>query len=113
MISPRFLSGAERIEIADGHQTGETVRAIAAGIRRSPSTVDRELRRNSTKLRRGRPRRRQRRRRPGHIHRSTRSRRCHNRPVAAGPAAPGNRLRQQGANGVCTADRGWANPDRA
>lgn len=34
MISSRFLSEAERIEIADRHQTGETVRAIAAAIAR-------------------------------------------------------------------------------
>lgn len=49
VISPRFLSEGERIEIADRHQTGETVRAIAAAIGRSPSTVSRELRRNSAK----------------------------------------------------------------
>lgn len=46
-ISPRFLSEAERIEIADRHHAGESMRAIAAAIRRSPSTISRELRRNS------------------------------------------------------------------
>jgi IS30 family transposase len=46
-ISSRFLSEAERIEIADRHHTGETVRIIAAAIGRSPSTVSRELRRNA------------------------------------------------------------------
>jgi len=46
-ISPRFLSEAERIEIADRHHAGEALRAIAAAIGRSPSTVSRELRRNA------------------------------------------------------------------
>lgn len=46
-ISPRFLSEAERVEIADRHHAGESIRAIAAAIRRSPSTISRELRRNS------------------------------------------------------------------
>ena len=46
-ISPRFLSEVERVEIADRHHAGETVCAIAAAISRSPSTVSRELRRNS------------------------------------------------------------------
>ena len=45
-ISPRFLSEAERIEIADRRHAGETVRAIADAIKRAPSTVSRELRRN-------------------------------------------------------------------
>jgi transposase, IS30 family len=45
-ISPRFLSEAERIEIADRRHAGETVRAIADAIKRVPSTVSRELRRN-------------------------------------------------------------------
>jgi IS30 family transposase len=48
VISSRFLSEAERIEIADRRHTGETIRAIAAAIKRSPSTVSRELRRNAT-----------------------------------------------------------------
>lgn len=37
---------AERIEITDRREAGETTRAIAAKIGRSPSTVSRELRRN-------------------------------------------------------------------
>jgi IS30 family transposase len=41
------LSEAERVEIADRHHAGETGRAIAAAIGRSPATVSRELRRNS------------------------------------------------------------------
>ncbi|WP_425457972.1 IS30 family transposase [Actinotalea subterranea] len=45
-ISPRFLSQHERIEIADLHRAGQSVRAIAAAVGRSPSTVSRELRRN-------------------------------------------------------------------
>ncbi len=45
-ISARFLSQAERIEIADLHRAGRSVRAIAAAVDRSASTVSRELRRN-------------------------------------------------------------------
>jgi IS30 family transposase len=55
VISSRFLSDAERIEIADRRQTGETIRAIAAAIGRSPSTVSRELRRNVTRAGRYHP----------------------------------------------------------
>jgi IS30 family transposase len=46
-ISPRFLSEDERIEIADRRRAGETIRAIAAALDRSPSTISRELRRNA------------------------------------------------------------------
>jgi len=45
-ISPRFLSQHERIEIADLRRAGLSVRAIAAKVGRSPSTVSRELARN-------------------------------------------------------------------
>jgi len=45
-ISPRFLSEDERVRIADLHQAGLGVRAIAGQLGRSPSTVGRELRRN-------------------------------------------------------------------
>ncbi|MBN9374129.1 MAG: IS30 family transposase [Cellulomonas sp.] len=45
-ITSRFLSQHERIEIADLHRAGKSVRAIAAELGRSPSTVSRELRRN-------------------------------------------------------------------
>ncbi len=55
VISPRFLSETERIEIADRRQAGETIRAIADAIKRSPSTVSRELRRNSTSAGRHHP----------------------------------------------------------
>jgi transposase, IS30 family len=45
-ISPRFLSEDERVVIADRHRAHATVRAIAAELHRSPSTISRELRRN-------------------------------------------------------------------
>ena len=43
----RYLSLAEREEIAIQHATGHGVRAIASAIGRSPSTISRELRRNA------------------------------------------------------------------
>jgi IS30 family transposase len=46
VISPRYLSEDERIAIADLHRRGQTVRAIAAELNRSPATISRELRRN-------------------------------------------------------------------
>ena len=45
--SSRFLSEGERIVIADRRRAGMSVRTIAAGLGRSPSTVSRELRRNA------------------------------------------------------------------
>src|SRR5438552_13405518 len=45
-ISPRYLSEDERMHIADLRRAGLGVRAIAGELRRSPSTVSRELRRN-------------------------------------------------------------------
>ena len=47
VISGRFLSEDERVRIADLLGAGFGVRAIAARLGRSPSTVSRELRRNS------------------------------------------------------------------
>ena len=47
-ISARFLSQDERIEIADLRRAGLGVRQIAARLNRAPSTVSRELRRNSS-----------------------------------------------------------------
>jgi len=44
----RYLSLAEREEIAAGAAAGQGVRAIAARLGRAPSTVSRELRRNSS-----------------------------------------------------------------
>jgi IS30 family transposase len=47
-ISSRFLSQDERIEIADLHHAGWSIRQIALKLRRAPSTVSRELRRNAS-----------------------------------------------------------------
>jgi IS30 family transposase len=44
--SPRYLALPERIVIADLLAGGETVRAIARELGRSPSTISREIRRN-------------------------------------------------------------------
>ena len=46
-LKGRCLSFAEREEIALGRAGGETIRAIAARLGRSPSTVSRELTRNA------------------------------------------------------------------
>jgi hypothetical protein len=46
VISERFLSEDDRVGIADLRSAGFGVRAIAAQLGRSPSTVSRELRRN-------------------------------------------------------------------
>jgi IS30 family transposase len=45
-VSGRYLSLAEREEIAVGLMAGESVRVIAARLGRAPSTVSREVRRN-------------------------------------------------------------------
>jgi IS30 family transposase len=45
----RFLSVAEREEIAVGLAAGRSLRVIAAGLGRPPSTVSREVRRNSVR----------------------------------------------------------------
>ena len=45
-VSGRYLSLAEREEIAVGLAAGESVRAIAVRLGRAPSTVSREVRRN-------------------------------------------------------------------
>ncbi|KJE21724.1 Helix-turn-helix domain [Frankia torreyi] len=45
--SPRYLSFAERDEVALGHAGGDSVREIARRLEGSPSTVSRELRRNA------------------------------------------------------------------
>jgi IS30 family transposase len=47
VISPRFLAVDERIEIADLHRQGLSLRQIAQRLDRSPSTISRELRRNA------------------------------------------------------------------
>jgi transposase, IS30 family len=46
-VSSRFLSQEERIEIADLRHAGVSVRRIADRLGRAPSTISRELRRNS------------------------------------------------------------------
>jgi IS30 family transposase len=49
-LKGRCLTLAQREEIALGRARGESVRSIAAAIRRAPSTVSRELRRNADRL---------------------------------------------------------------
>src|ERR1700678_3737917 len=46
-VSGRYLSEDERIYIADGRLEGASMRAIAAGLGRSPSTISREVARNA------------------------------------------------------------------
>lgn len=46
-ISSRYLSEEERINIADLRRSGLSIRKIADQLGRAPSTVSRELRRNS------------------------------------------------------------------
>ncbi|MGZ6693895.1 MAG: IS30 family transposase [Solirubrobacteraceae bacterium] len=53
--SPRYLSEQERIAIADGLCAKMTVRGIAGRLERSPSTISREIRRNSDPEGRYRP----------------------------------------------------------
>jgi transposase, IS30 family len=47
VISARFLSDDERVAISDGLHQGQSLRSIAARLGRSPSTVSREVRRNT------------------------------------------------------------------
>jgi IS30 family transposase len=47
-ISSRFLSQDERIEIADLRHAGMSVRQVADQLGRAPSTISRELRRNTS-----------------------------------------------------------------
>lgn len=77
-ISPRYLSQDERIVIADLLRSGLGVRQIADKLGREPSTVSRELRRNS---------RRDGAYRPFEAHRwaVTRRTRCHRRRVEKNP----------------------------
>jgi IS30 family transposase len=54
-VRSRYLSQDERIEIADLRQSGLSMRAIARRLKRAPSTISRELRRNSAAGRGYRP----------------------------------------------------------
>jgi hypothetical protein len=54
-LKGRCLSFAEREEIALARARGETIRAIALRLRRSPSTISRELDRNADRDRGYRP----------------------------------------------------------
>ncbi|WP_438265502.1 helix-turn-helix domain-containing protein, partial [Curtobacterium flaccumfaciens] len=53
--SDRYLSQEERLQIADLRLAGEGVRAIAKALGRAPSTISRELTRNSATGRTYRP----------------------------------------------------------
>lgn len=46
-IHPRYLSFEQRLRIGQLHQEGLSIREIARRLNRSPSTISRELRRNS------------------------------------------------------------------
>ncbi|GIF44237.1 IS30 family transposase [Actinoplanes xinjiangensis] len=46
-VSTRYLSESERITIADEHRAGSSSRTIAALLDRAPSTISREINRNS------------------------------------------------------------------
>ena len=46
VVSARYLSLEERLQVADLHLAGASRRAIAAQLGRAPSTISRELRRN-------------------------------------------------------------------
>jgi transposase, IS30 family len=77
-ISPRFLSEDERVRIADLRKAGRTIREVATTLGRSPSTVSRELRRNSGSTGVYRP---------FHAHKLARTRRSRVRPgkIAVNP----------------------------
>ncbi|WP_431951365.1 IS30 family transposase [Nocardia lijiangensis] len=47
VIHPRYLSLLEREQLRDLHRAGISIRKIAAELGRSPSTISRELRRNT------------------------------------------------------------------
>ncbi len=51
VIHPRYLSLLEREHLRDLHRAGMSIRKIAAQLQRSPSTVSRELRRNTASSR--------------------------------------------------------------
>jgi IS30 family transposase len=47
VIDPRYLSLLEREHLKDLHSTGISIRKIAAAMQRAPSTISRELKRNT------------------------------------------------------------------
>ena len=51
VIDPRYLSLLERERLQDLHQTGLSIRKVADAMGRSPSTISRELRRNTVSAR--------------------------------------------------------------
>lgn len=51
VIQPRYLSLLERERLRDLHRDGMSIRNIAAELHRSPSTISRELRRNTISAR--------------------------------------------------------------
>jgi IS30 family transposase len=57
VVSARYLSLEERLQIADLHLAGASMRAIAARLGRAPSTISRELGRNGPVPAAGRARR--------------------------------------------------------
>ena len=77
-VSARFLSEEERVRIADLLRAGQSVRQIAAVLHRAPSTVSREVRRNSGATGKYRP---------FHAHKLARNRRVRERvtKIAANP----------------------------
>lgn len=77
-ISVRFLSEDERIRIADLRRSGVSLRMIAAELDRSPSTISREVRRNTGAAGIYRP---------FHAHKLARKRRVRTRPtkIASNP----------------------------
>jgi DNA-binding NarL/FixJ family response regulator len=57
VVSARYLSLEERLQIADLRLAGASMRAIATQLGRAPSTISRELRRNGPVPAAGRARR--------------------------------------------------------
>jgi IS30 family transposase len=51
LIDPRYLSLLEREQLQDLHRSGLSIRKIAVELNRAPSTISRELRRNTMSVR--------------------------------------------------------------
>ena len=82
-VSTRYLSEDERVRIADRLRVGASIRGIASELGRSPSTVSREVRRNSGVTGKYLP---------FHAHKLARNRRARERP---GKIAGNPRLRAE------------------